>query len=184
MIQVFTTCKVSVLLVLMNTLEHTYIIANLVLCLSNLRLRSWEFFLLIFFILLVFVCIIAEDAARDTLEHVIDEALSLAHLSQVAVRAICLAVSGVNHPKDQEKVLNWMRYVVCTSCGNLKLYFTSKATILYFYWSSPLIIEGHLCAFIGHLCFASHEIVISQWWTIFFISISLIPLWTLCIYIT
>ena len=81
----------------------------------------------------VFDCIIAEDAARDTLEHVIDEALSLAYLSRVAVRAICLAVSGVNHPKDQEKVLNWMRYVICTSCGNLKFYFTSKATIFYFY---------------------------------------------------
>ncbi|XP_057538757.1 uncharacterized protein LOC130816135 isoform X1 [Amaranthus tricolor] len=54
---------------------------------------------------------IGEDAARDTLEHVIDEALSLAYLSRVAVRAICLAVSGVNHPKDQEKVLNWMRKI-------------------------------------------------------------------------
>ncbi|KAL2930509.1 N-acetyl-D-glucosamine kinase [Bienertia sinuspersici] len=53
-----------------------------------------------------------EAEARDTLEHVIDEALSKVCSDRAAVRAICLAVSGVNHPKDQEKLFDWMSFAV------------------------------------------------------------------------
>lgn len=30
-------------------------------------------------------------------------------MKRSAVRAVCLGISGVNHPKDKEKVLNWLR---------------------------------------------------------------------------
>lgn len=52
---------------------------------------------------------VGEAAARDTLEQVIDEALTKAGSTRDAVRAVCLAVSGVNHPKDQARVLTWIR---------------------------------------------------------------------------
>ncbi|XP_074276698.1 uncharacterized protein LOC141600371 isoform X2 [Silene latifolia] len=52
---------------------------------------------------------VGEVAARDTLEQVIDEALSKACATREAVRAVCLAISGVNHPNDQERILNWLR---------------------------------------------------------------------------
>jgi len=55
-----------------------------------------------------------EAAAKDTLEQVIDEALKKAGSARDAVRAVCLAVSGVNHPKDQERVLIWIRSVICS----------------------------------------------------------------------
>lgn len=53
---------------------------------------------------------LTENAARETLEQVINEALSRAGKNLSAVLAICLGVSGVNHPSDQERVLNWIRY--------------------------------------------------------------------------
>lgn len=37
------------------------------------------------------------------------EALSKACSNRTAVRAICLAVSGVNHPTDKQKILDWLR---------------------------------------------------------------------------
>lgn len=52
---------------------------------------------------------VGEAEARDTLELVIDEALSKACSNRAAVRAVCLAVSGVDHPKDQERILKWIR---------------------------------------------------------------------------
>ncbi|XP_020600106.1 N-acetyl-D-glucosamine kinase isoform X1 [Phalaenopsis equestris] len=51
---------------------------------------------------------VGEAAAKKTLEKVIAEALSMAHSTYSAVRAICLAVSGVNHPSDQQKILEWV----------------------------------------------------------------------------
>lgn len=38
------------------------------------------------------------------------EALSKSGSDLSAVRAICLSVSGVNHPTDQQRILNWFRY--------------------------------------------------------------------------
>ncbi|KAI5671208.1 hypothetical protein M9H77_11572 [Catharanthus roseus] len=52
---------------------------------------------------------VGEDEARDTLKKVIEETLSKSGVKSSAVQAVCLGVSGVNHPKDQERVLNWLR---------------------------------------------------------------------------
>ena len=51
-----------------------------------------------------------EAAARETLEQVMAEALSKSGSNRSAVRAVCLAVSGVNHPSDQQRILDWLRY--------------------------------------------------------------------------
>ncbi|KAF7120022.1 hypothetical protein RHSIM_Rhsim13G0121900 [Rhododendron simsii] len=51
---------------------------------------------------------VGEAAARDTLEQVMAETLVKAGAKRSAVRAVCLGVSGVNHPTDQERVLNWL----------------------------------------------------------------------------
>ncbi|XP_027085696.1 uncharacterized protein [Coffea arabica] len=52
---------------------------------------------------------VGEDAAKATLEKVMEEALSQSGVKRSAVRAVCLGVSGVNHLKDEERVLNWIR---------------------------------------------------------------------------
>ncbi|KAL9252524.1 N-acetyl-D-glucosamine kinase-like protein [Drosera capensis] len=54
---------------------------------------------------------VGEAAARGTLEQVIAEALLKSGSSRGDVRAICLGVSGVNEPKDQERILNWLRHI-------------------------------------------------------------------------
>ncbi|KAH7578457.1 hypothetical protein JRO89_XS01G0384100 [Xanthoceras sorbifolium] len=54
---------------------------------------------------------VGEDAARETLEQVMADALSKSGSSRSAVRAVCLAVSGVNHPTDQQRILNWLREI-------------------------------------------------------------------------
>ncbi|TVU43497.1 hypothetical protein EJB05_09973 [Eragrostis curvula] len=53
---------------------------------------------------------VGESAASETLEHVMKQALALASTDRSAVHAVCLAVSGVNHPSDQQKMLEWIRY--------------------------------------------------------------------------
>lgn len=50
-----------------------------------------------------------ESSARDTLEDIIAEVLSKSGSNRSAVRAVCLGISGVNHPNDQERVLSWLR---------------------------------------------------------------------------
>ncbi|XP_068654868.1 uncharacterized protein [Aristolochia californica] len=52
---------------------------------------------------------VGETAARETLEQVMAEALLKSGSNRSAVRAVCLAVSGVNHPSDQQRLLNWLR---------------------------------------------------------------------------
>jgi hypothetical protein len=37
------------------------------------------------------------------------DALSKSGSNRSAVQAICLAVSGVNHPLDQQRILAWLR---------------------------------------------------------------------------
>ena len=54
-----------------------------------------------------------ETAAKDTLEHVMADALSKSGSTRSSVRAVCLAVSGVNHPSDQERILSWLRSAIC-----------------------------------------------------------------------
>ncbi|KAK9696966.1 hypothetical protein RND81_08G006900 [Saponaria officinalis] len=67
---------------------------------------------------------VGEAEARDVLEQVIDEALSEARVTRDAVRAVCLAISGVNHPNDQERILNWLRKMFS---GVVKLYVYNDA---------------------------------------------------------
>ncbi|KAH9603292.1 hypothetical protein KSS87_021535 [Heliosperma pusillum] len=67
---------------------------------------------------------VGEAAARDTLEQVIEEALSKACATREAVRAVCLAISGVNHPNDQERILKWLRKLFS---GAVKLYVYNDA---------------------------------------------------------
>ncbi|KAJ4805506.1 N-acetyl-D-glucosamine kinase [Rhynchospora pubera] len=52
---------------------------------------------------------VGENAAMETLENVMKEALSMAERDWSEVRAVCLAVSGVNHPSDQKRLLDWLR---------------------------------------------------------------------------
>ncbi|GAB2280891.1 hypothetical protein Dimus_015512 [Dionaea muscipula] len=54
---------------------------------------------------------VGEAAARDTLEQVIAESLLKSGSTRGDVQAICLGVSGVNQPKDQERILNWLRHI-------------------------------------------------------------------------
>ncbi|KAM7497662.1 hypothetical protein LguiA_022076 [Lonicera macranthoides] len=54
---------------------------------------------------------VGEIAARLTLEQVMADALSKSGLTRSAVRAVCLAVSGVNHPTDQHRILTWLREI-------------------------------------------------------------------------
>lgn len=51
-----------------------------------------------------------ESAARDTLEQVMADALTKAASTRSAVQAVCLSVAGVNHPTDQDRILNWLRF--------------------------------------------------------------------------
>ncbi|KAK3004946.1 hypothetical protein RJ639_019768 [Escallonia herrerae] len=67
---------------------------------------------------------VGETEARDTLEQVMTEALSKSGSTRSAVRAVCLGVSGVNHPKDQERILNWLRE---TFQSHVKLYVQNDA---------------------------------------------------------
>lgn len=52
---------------------------------------------------------VGENAAKATLEQVLSEALTKSGSDRSAVHAVCLGVSGVNHPTDQEMILNWLR---------------------------------------------------------------------------
>lgn len=45
----------------------------------------------------------------ETLDNVMREALSMAGKDRSEVQAVCLAVSGVNHPTDQKRLLDWLR---------------------------------------------------------------------------
>ncbi|XP_042401989.1 N-acetyl-D-glucosamine kinase-like [Zingiber officinale] len=54
---------------------------------------------------------VGENAAREWLEEVMAQALSEACCSRSSVRAVCLAVSGVNHPSDQQRIINWLRNI-------------------------------------------------------------------------
>ena len=55
---------------------------------------------------------LAETAARDTLEQVMSEAFRKSGSKKSVVRAVCLGVSGVNHPHNQARILNWLRLVL------------------------------------------------------------------------
>ncbi|XP_008229618.1 PREDICTED: N-acetyl-D-glucosamine kinase [Prunus mume] len=67
---------------------------------------------------------VGEAAARETLEQVMAEALAKSGSNRSAVRAVCLAVSGVNHPSDQQRILDWLRDVFPS---NARLYVQNDA---------------------------------------------------------
>lgn len=67
---------------------------------------------------------VGEDEAKDTLRKVIEETLSRSGVKSSAVRAVCLGISGVNHPKDKEKILNWLRD---TFLARVKIYVHNDA---------------------------------------------------------
>ncbi|KAG6790854.1 hypothetical protein POTOM_007023 [Populus tomentosa] len=67
---------------------------------------------------------VGETAARDTLEEVMAEALSKSGSNWSTVHAVCLGVSGVNHPTDQERILNWLREIFPS---HVKLYVQNDA---------------------------------------------------------
>ncbi|KAL3849061.1 hypothetical protein ACJIZ3_010943 [Penstemon smallii] len=54
---------------------------------------------------------VGETAARETLEHVMADALSKSASTRSSVQAVCLSVSGVNHPTDQDRIINWLREI-------------------------------------------------------------------------
>ncbi|KAG6536239.1 hypothetical protein ZIOFF_001290 [Zingiber officinale] len=61
---------------------------------------------------------VGEKAARETLEDVMAQALSKASCSRSSVRAVCLAISGVNHPSDQHRIINWLRLLYWEKLGD------------------------------------------------------------------
>lgn len=67
---------------------------------------------------------VGESASKNTLENVMSEALSKSNSNWSAVRAVCLGVSGVNHPTDQERVLHWLRDIIPS---HVKLYVHNDA---------------------------------------------------------
>ncbi|KAJ6776741.1 ACTIN-LIKE ATPASE SUPERFAMILY PROTEIN [Salix koriyanagi] len=67
---------------------------------------------------------VGETAARDTLEEVMAEALSKSGSNWSTVHAVCLGVSGVNHPTDQERILYWLREIFPS---HVKLYVRNDA---------------------------------------------------------
>ncbi|XP_050221792.1 uncharacterized protein LOC126671985 [Mercurialis annua] len=67
---------------------------------------------------------VGESSARDTLEAVMAEALSKSGSNKSSVRAVCLGISGVNHPTDQERVLSWLRKIFPS---HVKLYVQNDA---------------------------------------------------------
>uniref|UniRef100_J3MVP6 N-acetyl-D-glucosamine kinase n=1 Tax=Oryza brachyantha TaxID=4533 RepID=J3MVP6_ORYBR len=67
---------------------------------------------------------VGESAALETLEQVMGQALMMANTDHSAVRAVCLAVSGVNHPSDQQRMLDWIRDIFP---GHVKFYVENDA---------------------------------------------------------
>ncbi|CAO2205657.1 unnamed protein product [Urochloa humidicola] len=67
---------------------------------------------------------VGESAALETLEQVMAQALTLANSDRSAVRAVCLGVSGINHPSDQQRMLEWIRDLFP---GNTKFYVENDA---------------------------------------------------------
>uniref|UniRef100_A0A0D6R1R6 N-acetyl-D-glucosamine kinase n=1 Tax=Araucaria cunninghamii TaxID=56994 RepID=A0A0D6R1R6_ARACU len=67
---------------------------------------------------------IGEAAARDTLEQVMAEALMKSGFLRSAVKAVCLAVSGVNHVTDQHRIQQWLRHIFP---GHVKLFVHNDA---------------------------------------------------------
>ncbi|KAL5573235.1 hypothetical protein UlMin_022832 [Ulmus minor] len=77
---------------------------------------------------MVYFCffLFVEAAARETLEQVMADALWKSGSNRSAVLAVCLAVSGVNHPIDQQRILDWLSDIFPSHVG---LYVKNDAVI-------------------------------------------------------
>lgn len=81
------------------------------------------------------------------------EALAKSGSNRSAVRAVCLAVSGVNHPSDQQRILDWLRYYFQVSmiahcsrmCFFYNIYFTFK--VIYLLGAYFLLLSSDPCGF-------------------------------------
>lgn len=67
---------------------------------------------------------IGEAAARETLEQVMAEALLKSGFHRSAVQAVCLAISGVNHRTEQDRIHQWLRKIFP---DNVKLFVHNDA---------------------------------------------------------
>ncbi|KAJ0793466.1 putative hexokinase [Helianthus annuus] len=86
---------------------------------------------------------VGETAAKETLERVMADALFKAGSTRSAVRAVCLAVSGVNHPTDQQRILSWLRSAVYKQfCTYYNLIFSD---IQYFCYSRAMFPNDVKC---------------------------------------
>lgn len=54
---------------------------------------------------------VGDEAAKLALERVLARTLMKAHRQRSAVQAVCLGVSGVSHPSDQQRVSQWLREI-------------------------------------------------------------------------
>lgn len=92
-----------------------FVLLSILIFLSSVVLLLRIYVVVLMSVIWLVVCLFifghfAETAARETLEQVMAEALMKSGSNRFAVRAVCLAVSGVNHPTDQERILNWLRF--------------------------------------------------------------------------
>ncbi|GAA0160118.1 kinase [Lithospermum erythrorhizon] len=69
---------------------------------------------------------VGEPEARSMLKQVMLKALSEAGSKVSDVRAICLGVSGVNHPKDEQRLLCWLREIFPS---HVKMYVHNDAVV-------------------------------------------------------
>ncbi|GLJ40877.1 hypothetical protein SUGI_0845630 [Cryptomeria japonica] len=67
---------------------------------------------------------VGETEARQEMEEVMAEALKMAGCGRLAVRAVCVAVSGVNHMSDQHRMTQWLREIFP---GEVQLYVHNDA---------------------------------------------------------
>lgn len=75
-----------------------------------------------------------ETAARETLEKVMADALSKCGSKRSSVRAVCLAVSGVNHPTDQQRILSWLRLLSIIICCYFLFNYQKTVNKLFFHF--------------------------------------------------
>ncbi|KAH7533648.1 hypothetical protein FEM48_Zijuj04G0154000 [Ziziphus jujuba var. spinosa] len=106
--------------------EPPPVLARAVAGCSNHNSVGGNFFFLFFFLKSkpFEMLVLLKAAARETLELVMADALSKSGSNRSAVRAVCLAVSGVNHPTDQQRILNWLRDIFP---GHVGLYVQNDA---------------------------------------------------------
>ena len=85
-----------------------------------------------------------EKLARETLKQVMMEALSNSGAKPSAVKAVCLGVSGVNHPKDQERIQNWLRFNLTYISRHARFYIFVQYSHIWYYNVGSEIFPRHV----------------------------------------